>query len=72
MKLKFDLDPKKNKVILIGVLLFLETLLGNVLVILQSGSLPTPIQGLTILSVASLSLVTYFLAFLRKEQEKES
>lgn len=72
MKLKFDLDPKKNKVILIGVLLFLETLLGNVLVILQSGSLPMPIQVLTILCVASLSLVTYFLAFLRKEQEKES
>ena len=67
---KVDLDPTYRRVVVIGVLIFLETLLGNLMVLLQEGALPTPIQALTIACVAGLSLVTYFLAFLRKEEEE--
>lgn len=67
--MKVDLDPSYRKVIAIGILLFFETLLGNIVVQLQTGEPPTQLQTLTILCVAGLSLVTYFLTFLKKEEE---
>lgn len=70
MALKVDLDPSLHRVLMIGLLLFFEILLGNLVVLLQDGKMPTEIQTVTILCVAGLQVVTYFLTFLRKEEEE--
>lgn len=69
MKLKFDLDPSLRKVVAIGILIFMESLLGGLLILSQEGTLPSLVQWITILTVAGLALVTYFLTFLRSESE---
>ena len=66
-KLKFDLDPSVARVVAIAILLFFESLLGGLLVILQKGGTPDMQQFVTILSVAGLALITYLLTFLRGE-----
>jgi len=69
-KLKFDLDPTIGKVIGIGLLLFFEALLGGFLLILQRGTQPTWLEIATVLCIAGISIVTYFLTFLRGEVEE--
>jgi len=69
--LKFDLDPPLTKVILLGFLVFVETLIGGILVIVNEGGFPTTLQWFTILLVALLTLVTYFLTFLRTDSGGE-
>lgn len=71
MKLKFDLDPTVPRVVIIAVLLFLEALIVPAYTTLQSGSMPTDVQWLTFFFGASLQLVTYLLAFMGFEKEKE-
>ena len=66
--MRFDLDPTLTRVVLIGVLLFLEAFIGGGIVILTEGNMPTPTQWLTIIFVAALTIVTYFLSFLRGEE----
>jgi len=62
--MKFDLDPSLTKVAVMGMLLFIETFLGSLLVILNEGKMPSLIQFCTMLAVACLAIVTYFLTFL--------
>jgi len=63
--LKFELDPTVPRVVTIGILLFFEALIGGILVVLNDGAMPTNVQWLTILLVAALTIVTYYLSFLR-------
>jgi len=63
----FDPNPPYTRVIIIGILIFLEALLVNLLTILGEGRWPTPVETATVLCVGLLQLVTYYLGFLRKE-----
>jgi heme A synthase len=62
--MRFDLDPTPLKACIIGILLFLESMCGGLLVILQRGEIPTVLEALTVLMVATLALITYLMAFL--------
>jgi hypothetical protein len=64
MGLKLNFDPAPWKAIIIGVLLFFEAIVSPAIIILQQGTMPTTIQMLTIILVAALQLITYFLVFL--------
>ena len=70
--IKFDLDPTVPKVVLIGICIFIEALIGGILVITNEGKMPNPIQWLTILCVATLATVLHFSTFLRGEEKKEN
>jgi hypothetical protein len=65
MKLRFDLDPTLSKVAIIGILMFLESLLVPIYAKLQTGSYPTPLEFFTYLIAAVLILITYLLAFVK-------
>jgi len=65
----FDWNPVPKRVILIGILIFIEAILANTLIILQLGRFPNPVEAATILCVALLQLTTYFLGFLRRGEE---
>jgi len=69
-KLTFDLDPPLRKVIIIGVLIFVEAVLFGYLVYTQYGVELELKHMTTILCVAGLTLVTYLLAFLRRGEIK--
>ena len=71
-KTKVDFDPTPRKVLLIALLLFIESLLGAIVIQAQEGSFPTPIQWMVIVCVAGLQLVTYLLEFLRSEEETKT
>jgi len=71
MKWDFSRNPGYGRVIAIGILIFLEALLVPLYGQLTQGTWPTPIQIATFLVAASLTLVTYWLGFLRKEEEAE-
>ena len=64
--MRFDLDPTPIKALIIGILLFMESLCGGVLIILQRSEMPNLIEVLTVLMVAALTLITYLLAFVRQ------
>ena len=70
--MKVDFDPTPRKVLLIALLLFLESLLGAVIIQAQEGNFPTPLQWMVIVCVAGIQLVTYLLEFLRSEEETET
>lgn len=63
--MRIDLDPTPERAVLIGVLLFLESLIGGLLTLLQNTSDPTLNQLLIVILVACLQLVTFLSAFLR-------
>lgn len=65
--MRFDTDPSFQRIIITGFLLFLQCLLGLVVVQLEEGELPTDIQWFTMLCIASLLLVTYLIEFLKGE-----
>jgi len=67
--LRFDPNPPYTRVILIGILIFLEALLVNLITILGEGRWPTSVETATVLCVGLLQLVTYYLGFLRREAE---
>ena len=71
MNLKFDLDPSLARVVLTALLQFGIVSLGSILVILQSGNIPTAVQALTIVVMASLGLLTSVQQFIKLEKEKE-
>lgn len=66
-KLKLDLDPSFPRVLLIAFLLMLELVLIKVIEITSQGRQPTEIEIELFLALGLLQLVTYILAFLRKE-----
>jgi len=65
---RFDPNPPWTRVIAIGVLLFLEAVLLNLVAVLQAGRWPTPVEVALFISLGLVQLVTYFLGFLRKEE----
>jgi len=71
MKTRFDLDPTIPKVVFIALLLFLESLFGNMLLILQNNRMPTAVEALTLVMIAGLVIVTYLMTFLRTGQTGE-
>lgn len=68
LKLKFDLDPSLPRVVMIGVLLFIINLAGNIVVITEGGDYPTELQWITMLCLALITICAYFLEFLKKEE----
>ena len=70
MGLKLNFDPPPWKAIIIGILLFFEAIVAPTIIITQQGTMPTDTQIVTIILVACLQLITYFLVFLGyKHQE---
>lgn len=72
MKTRFDLDPTVPKVVVIAFLLFVESLFGNMLLILQNNRMPTAVEALTIVLIAGMVIVTYLLTFMRTGQTGET
>jgi len=66
--LKLDLDPTLQKVVLVAVLLMSELILIKLIEILSAGRSPTLEEVALILCLGLLQLVTYLLAFLKKEE----
>jgi len=67
-RLRFDPNPSWRRVVIIGLLLFFEAVLINLLTVLQAGRWPTPVETATFVTVGLIQLVNYFLGFLRKEE----
>jgi len=66
---RFDPNPRYERVILIGVLIFLEAVLVNMYAVLQQGRWPTSVELAGFLCVGLIQLVTYWLGFLRRQGE---
>ncbi|MFX0205866.1 MAG: hypothetical protein ACFFDT_07745 [Candidatus Hodarchaeota archaeon] len=64
---KFDTDPTATKVHLIAFLLFLESFVGSVLLIMESEEYPSMFQIIKAGFVAGMVIITYYLAFLRSD-----
>jgi len=69
LNLKWNLDPTLQRVAFVALLLMLELILVKLLEILSSGRQPTIIEIEYISALGLLQLVTYILAFVRKEAE---
>lgn len=65
MGLKFNLDPTLPKVVVLGILMFLEALLVPTYAKLQAGSYPTTLEFVTYLIAALLILITYLATFVK-------
>ena len=70
LKIKFSLDPTVPRVMIIGLLLFIEGLLVPAYSLLQNGQMPTATQWFTFFIGAILQLVTYLLAFMGYKKEE--
>lgn len=70
--MKFDLDPTPQRVVCIAILEFLAAVITGILLILQSGNMPTDVQMLIIVLAALLQLVLFLLAFVKGEDVKET
>jgi len=68
--LRFDPNPSYPRVVVIGILIFLEAVLINVYAVLSMGRWPTDIELAGFLTAGLMQLVTYWLGFLRKQGEK--
>jgi len=68
MKVKIDFDPTVSRVVIIGLLIFLETLLMPIYGVLQSGRYPEVLEVVTYLFGAIITLITYLLAFVKTGQ----
>lgn len=67
MKMKFDLDPTVPRVVIVGILIFLEALIVPLIALTSRGVEPTMLELCTILLVALLALVTYLMSFFKVE-----
>jgi len=67
--MRFDPNPSYERVVAIGLLLFLEAVLLNLVAVLQAGRWPTPVEMALFISLGLVQLVTYFLGFLRREEQ---
>lgn len=63
--MRLDTDPTWERIVIIGVLQFLITIIGGLLIILQSGDMPSEIQLYIIILTAALELVTLLSAFIK-------
>lgn len=63
--LRMTLTPTPLRVLLIGILMCAESILGGLLIILQSGRMPNQVELTTLIVVALLTAVTFFMAFLK-------
>jgi len=68
MQLRLDPNPGWRRVAVVGMLLFAEAVLINLLTVLQAGRWPTGVEVATFITVGFIQLVTYWLGFLRKEE----
>jgi len=66
---RFDPNPPYYRVVIIGVLIFLEAVLVNMYAVLQQGRWPTQVEIAAFLCVGLIQLVTYWLGFLRRQGE---
>jgi len=66
----FNLDPTVPRVVIIGILLFLEALLMPTYTILMNGRFPNQIEITMFLVGAILQVVTYLLSFLGLKKEE--
>jgi len=69
MKMKLDLDPTIPRVVIVGMLIFLEALIVPLIALTSRGVEPTMLELFTILLVALLALVTYLMSFFHVESE---
>jgi len=65
MTIRMTLTPTPVRVLMIGLLMALESILGGLLIVLQSGRLPNEVEMTTLITVALLTVITFFMAFLR-------
>jgi len=65
---KLDLDPSLTRVCLVGLLLMAELVLIKLVEILSQNRAPTVVEIALFLCLGLLQLVTYILAFLRKDE----
>lgn len=63
--MKFDLDPTVPRVVIVGVLIFLEALLIPAYTVLQQGRMPTEIEWTMFIFGAMIQLVTFLMAFIK-------
>ena len=76
-----NMSATESKVLIMGLLLFVQSLIGGFLVLVTCGEEPSAFECLAVLLTASSILVTFMLTFLRtgqipntketKEDEKE-
>jgi len=71
MKVKLDLDPTVPRVVIIGMLIFLEALIVPLIALTSRGVEPTMLELCTILLVALLALVTYLMSFFHIESKEK-
>lgn len=72
MGLKLNYNPTPLRAVTIGILLCLESMLGGLLIILQQNRLPNQIELLTLCTIAIMTFVTFFAAFLRTGEVDET
>lgn len=65
MTIRMVYTPAPVRVLIIGMLMCIESILGGLLIVLQSGRLPNEVELYTLVTVAILTAVTFFMAFLR-------
>jgi len=65
----FDPNPPYYRVVIIGVLIFLEALLIPLYDVLKAGRWPTTVELAAFICLGLIQLVTFFIAFLRRQGE---
>ena len=70
-KLEFNADPTLQRVATIGTLLMLEAIFISLGVIFSQQRMPTDYELGAIITTAAMQLVTFIMAFLKKEEAKE-
>jgi len=66
---RFDPNPGWQRVVLIGVLIFLEALLIPLYDVLKAGRWPTSVEIAAFICLGLIQVVTFFIAFLRRQGE---
>jgi len=67
---RFDPNPPYYRVIIIGILIFLEALLIPLYDVLKTGRWPTSVQIAAFICLGLIQLVTFFIGFLRRGEEQ--
>lgn len=65
MTIRMTLTPTPMRIVIIGLLMAAESILGGLLIILQEGTLPNEIQMVTLIVVALMTIITFYMAFLK-------
>lgn len=71
MTIKLVLTPTPTRVIVMGLLMCIESILGALLIVLQNGRLPNDVEFCTMLTVGIMTAVTFFMAFLKTGEVPE-